>query len=52
MFPFSGQEYLSYLIGLWQALPARRNSGQISVAICFSLEDQVQQGKLEMTTEK
>lgn len=33
-------------------LPAKKNSGPISVAICFSLEDQVRQGKLEMTTEK
>ena len=40
-------------IGLLAVLPAKQKSpGQISGAICYSLKDQVLQGKLGMTTEK
>ena len=50
---FSGLPGLSYWRWFTDVLPAKQKSpGQISVAVCYSLKDQVLQGKLEVTTEK
>ena len=50
---FSGLRGLSYWRWFTAVLPAEHKSpGPISVAVCYSLKDQVLQGKLEVTTEK